>query len=357
MLMMQRRRPTADEQITFLQNVQRLLAEGLFTATYKYALLQALADLAVLRGDDSGEPLPLATREIAEKMVQLYWRQAAPFPVAGGGSLLRQSTHQQAEIISHISQARATGQSTLARLQAEQVTWKRLVARVERVVKEQPLWKLQTVGAQPLEFLYPNEPGATAITLRPGVAFCLRAFHDLISELVRGAWLRHVRRVNGQVLGQASDLSEFLFGTERASLNAYRPLLIELQDGLCFYCQRGLRGQSDVDHFIPWARYPVDLGHNFVLAHPHCNQNKSSHLADVNHLARWVKRNETHHTWLSRWLRDAPVESDWPASLHVARWAYGQTERAHGQVWVQGRLLVPLASTWEQLLPSSVASL
>lgn len=33
---------------------QRLLAEGLFTATYKYALLAALADLSVESGDDSG---------------------------------------------------------------------------------------------------------------------------------------------------------------------------------------------------------------------------------------------------------------------------------------------------------------
>jgi hypothetical protein len=31
-----------------------LLAEGLFVASYKFALIHALADLAVLKGDDSG---------------------------------------------------------------------------------------------------------------------------------------------------------------------------------------------------------------------------------------------------------------------------------------------------------------
>src|SRR3954453_20652786 len=105
--------PSSDAQITFLQNVQRLLAEGLFTATYKYALLQALADLAVLRGDDTGEPLDLATREIAERMISLYWRQAAPFPTDAGGLVLRQSAHQQAEIVSQLSGARAVGGMTL----------------------------------------------------------------------------------------------------------------------------------------------------------------------------------------------------------------------------------------------------
>lgn len=38
-----------NEQIRFLLNIQRLLTEGQFTATYKFALLSALADLSVER--------------------------------------------------------------------------------------------------------------------------------------------------------------------------------------------------------------------------------------------------------------------------------------------------------------------
>ena len=48
--------PTPDDQVKFLRNIQRLLAEGLFTASYKFALLHALADLAVEKGDDTGAP-------------------------------------------------------------------------------------------------------------------------------------------------------------------------------------------------------------------------------------------------------------------------------------------------------------
>jgi len=33
--------PTSDEQIQFMVNIQRLLDEGLFTASYKLALLLA----------------------------------------------------------------------------------------------------------------------------------------------------------------------------------------------------------------------------------------------------------------------------------------------------------------------------
>src|ERR1700722_14806851 len=71
--------PTPEEQVQFLRNIQRLLAEGLFVASYKFALLHALADLAVLKGDDSGAPLDLDTKNIAVKFVELYWRQCRPF--------------------------------------------------------------------------------------------------------------------------------------------------------------------------------------------------------------------------------------------------------------------------------------
>jgi hypothetical protein len=46
--------PTSDEQIRFMVNIQRLLDEGLFTASYKFALLLALAVLSIEQGDDSG---------------------------------------------------------------------------------------------------------------------------------------------------------------------------------------------------------------------------------------------------------------------------------------------------------------
>src|SRR5262249_56371460 len=59
--------PTPEEQVQFLRNMQRLLAEGLFVASYKFALIHALADLAVLKGEDTGAPLDIETKDIAAK--------------------------------------------------------------------------------------------------------------------------------------------------------------------------------------------------------------------------------------------------------------------------------------------------
>jgi hypothetical protein len=63
----------------FMVNIQRLLDGGLFTASYRFALLLALAGLSIEQGDDCGEALDLRTDAIAEKFVLYYWRQVVPW--------------------------------------------------------------------------------------------------------------------------------------------------------------------------------------------------------------------------------------------------------------------------------------
>lgn len=98
--------PTPEAQVEFLGNLQRLLAEGSFVATYKHALLLALADLCVERGDDTGNPLVIPMPAIAEKIVSYYWRQSRPYPAdMGTDALLRQNTGKQASIVTLVARA------------------------------------------------------------------------------------------------------------------------------------------------------------------------------------------------------------------------------------------------------------
>ncbi len=101
--------PTAEEQVTFLGKVERLLSEGQFVATYKFALLLAIANLAVKLGRDDGSELDLPIRAIAQEFIELYWRQAAPYgnSVADGVyNILQQNTGRQAAIISIVASLR-----------------------------------------------------------------------------------------------------------------------------------------------------------------------------------------------------------------------------------------------------------
>lgn len=347
--------PSPDAQVQFLVNVQRLLADGQFVATYKYALLLAVADLAVERGQDDGDPLDLTTAQIADKCIHYYWRQCDPYAPLGKAQeqfgILLQSTGKQAGVVSLVSQAkrRHGGSEALARHDAR--GWSKLVVAVDRVVKVMPLWKLQTVGGESFAFLYENAGKGSRITLKPGIASCLRKFHGLVSDLVRGAWVRHVRRFNPALLGTATDLQAFLFGTERAELSEVAKVLKEVQENRCFYCRRDLKGTAaQVDHFIPWSRYPVDLGHNFVLAHQSCNGSKSDRLAAVEHLERWVGVVAGSGERLRQAFDQRRILHDLPTTLRITDWAYQQHGDAHGLTWVSGNQLIPLGAGWRSTL-------
>ncbi len=341
--------PTPEEQVQFLRNIQRLLAEGLFVASYKFALVHALADLAVLKGDDTGASLEISTKEIAAKFVELYWRQSQPFQVGGQatGLILQQNTGRQAAIISQIAASQQECGGSLFRFkQTAADRWSSLVTEVDQVVRTMPLWKLQTVGDERLEFLYENLDRGNQITLKPGVAYCFRVFYELVRDLIEGAWVRFVQKLNANRLGNTTDLGTFLFGQERASIDAYRPILQDVQKGACMYCRKPLSGKTQIDHFVPWSRYPANLGHNFVLAHDKCNNAKSDFLAAENHLVAWVERNRVHQAELQERLVAAALACDLTATVHIAKWIYQQTEKANGQVWVEEKLLRHLGPEW-----------
>jgi len=320
----------------FLRDLQRLLDEGQFTATYKFALLLGLADLAVERGDDSGAPLQVPVSLIAERFVALYWGHARPFPGSSGGSAaatLSQNLGQNIAILRALNEVQRQ-YPTLSEAR-RQPHWARLLTQAAQVVVEMPLFRLQTLRGEIKEFLYENKIHEGAITLKPGIAFNLRRFHILIQHLVRGAWVRHIRSNprNVPLLGSILDLEEFLFEIRRAQYPRIKETLRDLQKGRCFYCQQPIRTEDALDHFIPWAKYPSDLGHNFVLADRGCNADKSDLLADLRFRDRWEERNGSENTILTEAFRADAVPSDLAASRSIAEWAYALSEESRTALW------------------------
>jgi len=351
-------RPPPEEQVRFIANIERILSEGSFVATYKYALLVALVELAIERGDDSNRTLELPIRDIADKFAELYWRQAAPYEadgVSGVGFVLHQNTGKQAGAITRLARLREDlkgSRSTLAEARRT-ADWKRLVSRMQALLKAMPLWRLQRVGREDIRFLYEPGPGTSHITLLPGVACHLRERAPLIRRLAQTEWLRFVLSLaqNQPVLGRAVGLSEFLFGSSRAalSLKVSKPLR-ELQHGRCFYCQRSLPSAAAVDHFIPWSRYPRDLAHNLVLAHGACNSRKSDLLGGESYLERWAGFVSEHDADLQQIGTEASLLVDRATSVAVAEWSYGHAERVHAEVWLGGTDYGHLSADWRRLL-------
>jgi hypothetical protein len=235
---------------------------------------------------------------------------------------------------------------------AAQQRWHILVTRVAGTIEAMPLWKLQTVGGERDEFLYREAEFANhTIRLLPGVSAAFRALYGLVLDAVRGAWLRQITNIaaNRPVLGNA-DLASFLFGSERSSLDGFRTVLRDHQSNRCLYCGKEVRGAGCVDHFIAWSRYPVDLGHNLVLAHADCNAKKRDYLAYTAHLERWQRSHLERAGELSERFDSLALPHDAARSRAIAWWAYEQGEAAGAHAWIDAERFVRLDSSWRDVL-------
>jgi len=345
--------PTAADQVAFLGQIERLLSEGQFVATYKYALLVAIADLSVQHGRDDGSELDLPIRLIAEQFIELYWRHSAPFgrDSVGDGSygILIQNTGRQAAMIDIVEKLRSEHRTlTLARAST---AWRGAVTRTTNLVDKMPLWRLQVLRNETLEFLYAKSPIPGNIRLKPGVAANFRRFHGMIIRMAQSEWLRFIQALpgNASLLGATSDLGQFLFGAERTGLIRMIEPLATIQNGRCLYCSKHI-DTGEIDHFVPWSRYPRDLAHNLVLAHKQCNRQKSDLLAGEAHLDRWTRRNTDYDQTIAEAGRRAGIPVDFPATVSVAAWAYAHGARLQTSVWLAGDHVEHLTDRWRGIL-------
>lgn len=328
--------PSPEEQLSFLAKLQRLFAEGDFTATYKFALLVALADLAVEFGADDGNELELSNRKIAERFVILYWRHVSPYGTSRQGSepgILSQNNGAQAAVLTAIHAFRSKSVATSAEQARSEAGYAGLLTKVASVVSAQPLSYMQNFGGGCDPFLFERSRRG-AIRLKPGIAFCLRRFYPLVRQMCTTHWVKHIKsnQRNHAVLGDAGDLEDFLFATSRQSLAIVAVALRKLDGPRCFYCGAGLN-EADVDHFVPFSLYPRDQVQNFVLAHPGCNRSKSDSLAARSHLERWMERLTLKDDQLAEIGGAAGVASDQRTAHRVAEWGYTNVHAAGGKAW------------------------
>ena len=341
--------PSSEDQVQFLLKLQRLLGEGLFTATYKYALLMALADLSVELGDDSGEELEMSRTKLPRNLLGTIGVRRCPSSVKKPYDRTLEGRRLLLHSCSKFAMSVVTVWRRRKGMRLNGAVWSGQSLTTSARCRYRGC---RHVGCETLPFLYdpPAVRGPAVIRLYPGVAFCLRRFHGLVAELVQAAWTRWVRQQNLSIIGDTADLHEFLFGVERANLALLQKPLRDLQRNTCFYCHHEMRGRPDVDHFVPWILYQLDLGHNFVLAHKECNSEKRDRLASEEHLAAWVDRNQKHGEALGREFDRLRVVHSLPSTIQIARWAYGSVSMANGLTWKARETLVPLRGDWTRFL-------
>lgn len=311
--------------LPFLEKLLQVLAQGGFSATYKYAVLLGLIDLCVEAGHP---PTSVTTAQLARRVVELYWPQVRPYPAIQ--RVLEQNRGKPATIAKAVAEFRRHHPDLVSAPRAGPSApegFDTLLENVEWKLVEMPLPRLQRVGGGEERFIYEinwqegvpegrirryQRGDGTAfdnrILFQPGAAETLVALASVVRPLVQQQWMVMVRAING--LPEA-ELDAFLFGAERIGLSTLQRPLRALQDGRCFYCGDSLSGaSSQVDHFLPWSRYPDDGLDNLLLAHDRCNREKLHFLADLDFARRWRDRSHEQACRLdeiaasTRWPRD-----------------------------------------------------
>ncbi len=344
--------PTPQAQLEFIERFQRLLDSGQFVATYKYALIVALCNVAAEHGFDDDREQRIPLQQLGQQFLRLYWTHVRAYP--GLDQPLRQNTGKQAAILATVTRARGLTRNP-DRVDAADAVPERLLREATERVRQMPLMKLQTIGREkrqpdhPDNFLYPTTLDGGCITLRPGVSACLRRFRVLIVSSTQAAWSEYVRRNNPE-LGAGHDLDNFLFGVDRTAVHPLVPHLLDLQRGRCFYSGSPLRASAThVDHFIPWAKYPFNSPFNLVATSRTANLRKSDHLAALPHVQAWRMRNSTQSSAL---IAMGAIAHDQQRSVAIARYAYSSAARVGALGWLTGSTLDEL-SDWESVLAAS----
>ena len=69
-----------DDGLRFAERLLSLIDSGRYSATYKFATLLAVLDLAAENTDpDTGPPSVLHGRDVAARVIELYWPQSAGY--------------------------------------------------------------------------------------------------------------------------------------------------------------------------------------------------------------------------------------------------------------------------------------
>jgi 5-methylcytosine-specific restriction endonuclease McrA len=352
------------DAIAFGEKVFSLLDETRYTTTYKLAVLLGLIDLCLENTTAAGGPPDLiTTRQLAEKVAEIYWPHTLPFGSVRTAKVLRQAGGGQAEILSCIERFRSSlGDGSVPLIRARVSAsrgYSKLLDQIEWKLIEMPLPRLQTIGAAVDSFIYEinwdrdiDYREVTAyqrgqggfdnrVLLRPRVGEYLVRLNALLRPLIHRRWAAMVAALNHQ---EDSRLEHFLFGTQRLDLAVTRGPLWEIQQGRCFYCHERIREpkQSHVDHFVPWSRYQENGLSNLVIADVKCNGNKSDFLAATEHMERWLDRFHS-ASRVSTDLETLAGKIEWDLSSHrtlsVARAIYLRL-RVDAKLWQIGRQFV-----------------
>lgn len=218
-------RDNAGNAAAWAQLVLTILDEGRRTATYKLAVLLALMDCCALSADVQGRsPTTVPVRDLAVRVLELYWPQVRPYARRDGAPLLSQSSQPRAITVDAVRALRQPAEAVGARSPAAAeralpTAYADTISLIALNLVQMPLGKLQRPSGYAVKgasdyprFLYDDAPfheGVTArqlrdrpleVVLRPNVGDWLVSLGGLLRPLVELHWTRAVAAFSNEEL-------------------------------------------------------------------------------------------------------------------------------------------------------------
>ncbi|HEX5274185.1 MAG TPA: HNH endonuclease signature motif containing protein [Candidatus Rubrimentiphilum sp.] len=268
-------------EIFRVSGIVALMRHAVMSATYKPALLKALARISK-RSDN----LSISLEELGEEFAKMYWNQVVVYHLRQAASISKES-----EVIRLISKtSRDYGIRTFSEL--PEPGKGKIRAKMARILTINVLSAFHVSKPPDMPRLYDWSKGRAQIALTSEAHEFLRsnsAVLELIANYHWATFLEACNRLAPKVIQKvATD------GARRGSLVPYLRILAEESAQQCFYCGDGFENGRGavVDHVIPWSFLLEDPIWDLVLSCARCNSAKSDWLPENTFIDRLVRRNQ-----------------------------------------------------------------
>jgi hypothetical protein len=270
--------------------INRVLTQGRMVNSYKPALLRALADYGSLNRKD----LTVSFEWLAEQFVRYYWPLAIRYRV-------RQATDPIKEpvVVRLIKELNVGSMVTVDQFrQRNRAEFDSLVTRLAKPGATsclgEVLPRFHVLPSEAPAILY--DQNVSSIEIRREALEFIQEHQKTLRLLAIGWWVRFTEKFSfsprlwEKIEGQA----------KRQSLTSHRQALLQLGiANSCFYCDRPLEQEWDVDHFLPWSFVLDDKLWNLVPSCKTCNSKKSDGVP-ARQIDALVGRNESIFRQISR---------------------------------------------------------
>jgi alkylhydroperoxidase family enzyme len=318
-------------------SIERILSQGKKSSTYKLAVLRAVIDFVIEH--PAREPrngfhfIPLV--ELARRALAYYWRPALEEVPQGSAP-----TQRLPQLVAELSRSGVTvprlelpdpaaGYALSLWIQEAKALPAALVAtlvEIRKTLLEQPIQYIHNVGD--------DQPGIFSILTTSGLSFSASYEQHRKAALRVGgsmrrarSWLALIDAEQGYIVLSARSYEEIsalrfwlrdaiiirwarecerfakgqravpihtfeLEAPERDSEKVRAVKAVYRHMGLdhCLYTDEALGDSWDLDHFLPWSRFPVNLFWNLVPAAPAANRGKAGKSDQLPALSPLLRR-------------------------------------------------------------------